>query len=213
MNALVTVEQVIDFFIHRMIEINPQYLDPSYFDYGFYKTTCTALYLAYYAYVWYLGLRGERLFEAKITLNFFEFNINGALERLIENGMTEENPPINFTLNNNKFPNQIDDFLNNIWDCYGCYIWATDLNYMHQREAQWIRNKHGLWWDENKEYFKMTIDDSLIKSFYSYDNKEISGYLPENVELGLNKNGLYIIYRVNKAGSKNVHNIQNLLKD
>ncbi|GAG13514.1 unnamed protein product, partial [marine sediment metagenome] len=56
MNALVTVEQVTDFFIQRMVRITPQYLNPACrFDYGFFNATYTALGLAYYAYVWYLG--------------------------------------------------------------------------------------------------------------------------------------------------------------
>ncbi|MGL6107537.1 hypothetical protein [Romboutsia sp.] len=78
----------------------------------------------------------------------------------------------------------IQDFLNQIWNCYGVFSGAQ-LSIMHHREKKSYK--------EGEK--RLLIDDELIKNFYSYDNQEIADYLPANVVLTISDNGLYQIVR------------------
>lgn len=175
----ITADRISDFFIEKSIEFDT----PN----GENITNMKVQKLITYAYSWYLGLRGKRLFEERIEAWDFGCVVHSQFQRFAP---FANMPIIRENLKNNDIailPNEIRNFLTHIWNCYGIFS-ASELSKMHHREMPWRKS-----YKEGEK--RLLIDDELIKNFYSYDNEKIANYLPENVVLTINDDGLYEIVR------------------
>lgn len=169
----ITADIISDFFIEKSIKVdNPV---------GGFITCIKLQKLLTYAYVWYLGLRGERLFEEQVKKCNHGYLIKSQYERFKHFGFM----PIilvDFECNiEDRLDPKIYDFLDDIWDAYGRF----EGSYLSQLQCRDLPYK-----EENIGLF---VDDELIKSFYSYNNRKIRNYLPKNVVLARNDDGLYEI--------------------
>lgn len=160
----ITADIISDFFIQKSIEAdNPV---------GGNITTIKLQKLITYAYVWYLGLRGERLFEEQVKKCNHGYFIKSQFERFKDFGFM----PIilvDFECNiEDRLNPKIYDFLDNLWDAYG-HFQDSYLSKLQCRELPYKEENIGLF-----------VDDSSIKSFYSYKkniSKDLGCCLPEGV--------------------------------
>ena len=145
---------VADFFINKAIET------------GHNITSIKLQKLITYAYVWYLGLRGKRLFEEGIKKSHDGYIVESQFERFELFGFI---PIVLYDFEyKNKFSYSTNEFLDNIWDVYGRFE-GWYLSALQCRELPY---------KESEAFF---IDDKSIEEFYTQKNKEIAYYIPEGV--------------------------------
>jgi len=155
-----------------------------------------------YAYVWFLALKGEKLFDEKMYAckgGYFFHSQNkrfvGKHKRFrgkLANGKLEAITPV--------LPPNISGFLCHIWECYGdSFIYefilgdtfsdgSFNLSDMQCSDPPWKKAEK----TQERE-----VKDEWIKEFYSPENnEEIANYLPENVVLTISNDGLHEIVRL-----------------
>lgn len=159
----ITADIISDFFIQKSIEVDT----PA----GGNITHNKLQKLVTYSYVWYLGLRRKKLFEEKITAGRHGYVVNSQFERFKAFGSMPIILP-DFKCNiESKLSVNIYDFLDNLWDAYGCFE-GSFLSKLQYRETPYKKSS-GL-----GAFF---ANDDLIKEFYSYRNEELANYVPEGV--------------------------------
>jgi len=203
MKNIVTTSQIADFFIKKTAEeygqFKEKYKDKDWFlsftEHWFsdvtyeerkYMTVQKLQRLLGYAYVWFLALKGEKLFDEKMYTcehGYFFHSQNQRFSGKLAN--------INIKAITIVLPPNISGFLWHIWNCYayGFNSVGFRLSDMQCREAPWK-------WAQKTE--EREVKDEWIKEFYSPENKEIEKYLPENVVLTISNDGLYEIVRLAK---------------
>lgn len=158
MGEQLTADMVSDFFIKKSIKAdNPAGVD---------ITHMKLQRLVTYAYVWHLGLRGERLFEEKIKKSHHGYTVKSQFERFKPFGfMPIILPDFEYK---HELSYSMEEFLENLWDVYGRF----EASYLSKLQCREIPYK------ESEAFF---IDDKSIKEFYTRKNKELGWYLPEGV--------------------------------
>ena len=161
----ITADIISDFFIQKSIEVDT----PA----GGNITHNKLQKLVTYSYVWYLGLRRKKLFEEKITAGRHGYFVNSQFERFKAFGSMPIILP-DFKCNiESKLSDKIHDFLDNLWDAYGCFE-GSFLSKLQYRETPY-KKSFGL-----GAFF---VNDDWIKEFYSYRNQEIIYYMPDGASI------------------------------
>lgn len=164
MAKIITADIISDFFIQKSIEVD----NPA----GGNITHNKLQKLVTYSYVWYLGLRRKKLFEEKIKAGRHGYFVESQFERFKPFGFMPIVLP-DFECNiESKLSVNIYDFLDNLWDAYGCFEGAF-LSKLQYRDMPY-KESFG---------FSFFVNDDRIEEFYSYRNKEIERYLPDGVYL------------------------------
>lgn len=153
MDKQLTADIVSDFFINKSIEFD----NPA----GGNLTPIKLQKLITYAYVWYLGLRGKRLFEEKIKRCHHGYSVTSQFERFKTFGFIPIVLP-DFEYKH-ELSDDMDEFLENLWDAYGRF----EGSYLSKLQCRELPYK------ESEGFF---VDDNSIKQFYTPDRYR--EYLP-----------------------------------
>ncbi len=167
MTKTITADIISDFFIQKSIEVD----NPAGGNISHIKLQK----LITYSYVWYLGLRGKKLFKEGLKICNHGYFVESQRERFKPFGFMPIILP-DFECNIAcKLNYNIRNFLDNLWDAYGRFegFYLSELQCMEPPYEE----SSGLL----VASFCVDVDDKLIKKFYSYKNKELGWYVPQCV--------------------------------
>lgn len=148
-----------------------------------------------YAYVWFLALKGEKLFDEKMYVCDHGYFFHSQNKRFNGKNKRFKGKLANVNLDSitTVLPPNISEFLWHIWECYGdgFNLGGFKLLDMQCGEAPYKKAQES----EGKE-----VKDEWIKEFYSPDeNKTIYDFLPRSITLIKSSDGLYQIARLAKG--------------
>ncbi|QEY23943.1 Panacea domain-containing protein [Neisseria animalis] len=135
---------VANFFVNKGLENNKEDMTPM-----------KVLKLSYIAYGWYLALFDKKLFNESIQAWQYGPVIPGVYNAFKSYGNSRISSPF---LNGEIIPNDIEKFLNKIWEVYNAYSGWQLSAITHQPNTPWSKTWQGI--------PNAVISDEIIKTHY-----------------------------------------------